>query len=79
MKRITVMIPDDLDALVQQERRRRDVSAATIVREAIEAYLMPSGRQKRLSFIGIGQSDHTDTARNVDAILNQEWGSAGRR
>jgi hypothetical protein len=79
MKRITAMIPEDLDSLVQQERRRRDVSAAAIVREALEAYLRPNGRRKRLSFIGIGQSAYTDTARNVDAILRQEWGNAGGR
>jgi hypothetical protein len=73
------MVPDELDALVQQERRRRDVSAATVIRDALEAYFRRNGRTKRPSFVGIGESGIHDTARNFEAILEQEWGRAGDR
>ena len=74
MKRITVVVPDELTVLLDQERRRRDVSTAAIVREALEAYLVGGAQPKRLPFIGLGRSGFHDTARNVDAILEQEWG-----
>ncbi len=35
MKRTTVMLPDDLAALLDHERWRHDVPAAEIVREAL--------------------------------------------
>ncbi len=79
MKRITLVLPDELNTLVQQERRRRDVSAATVIRDALEAYFRVSTEPKRLSFIGIGDSGFRDTARNFEAILEQEWGRVGNR
>jgi hypothetical protein len=79
MKRITLVIPDDLNALIQQERRRRDVSAATVIREALEGYFHGGGPPKRLSFIGLGASGFTDTSERVDEILAKEWGRAGDR
>lgn len=79
MKRITIVVPDELNALVQQERRRRDVSAATVIRDALEAYFRMSDNPKRLSFIGIGASGFTDTSERFDEILAEEWGRAGSR
>ena len=79
MKRTTVVLPDELSILLEQERRRRDVSAAAIIREALEAYLGAGNQPKRLSFIGLARSGVHDTAHNIDAILAQEWGDAGRR
>ncbi len=79
MKRLTIVVPDELNTLVEQERRRRDVSAAHVVRDALQAYLVHSEQQKRLPFIGLGRSGHHDTARSVDSILAREWGDAGDR
>ena len=79
MKRITLVVSDDLNALIQQERRRRDVSAATVIREALEGYFHGSGPPKRLSFIGIGASGFTDTSQRIDNILAEGWGRAGNR
>jgi hypothetical protein len=38
MKRITVSIPNELAEKIDVERRKRDVSAATVIREAVAAY-----------------------------------------
>jgi hypothetical protein len=73
MKRITVAISDELNTLLQAERRRRDVSAAAVVRDALEAYFRTGKVRKRLSIIGIGASGYRDTARNFEEILEQEW------
>lgn len=73
MKRTTVVLPDDLAALLERERRRRGVSAAAVVREALEVHLnQPTGP---LSFIGIGWSGERDIAQRAEEILDQEWGS----
>jgi hypothetical protein len=61
MKRTSVLLPDPLAALLDLERRRRDVSAAEIIRLALESYL--NGDQvepKRLGFIGHGRADGAD-------------------
>jgi hypothetical protein len=78
MKRITIVVPDDLVALLENERRRRDMSAGAVVREALEAYLAHGEPGKKLPFIGLGRSGHRDTSVRVDEILEKEWGDAGR-
>ena len=73
MKRTTIVLPDDLAALLDWERRRRGVSAAEVVREALDAYLnRPTGP---LPFIGIGRSGERDVADHGEEILDQEWAS----
>jgi hypothetical protein len=74
MRRTTVMLPDDLARLVEVEKAKRQVSTAEIVRLALEEFVKPRhGGGKRYSFFGLGASGHTDTSRNVEEILAQEW------
>jgi len=90
MKRTSILLPDDLAALLEHERRRRDVPAATIVREALAEYLT-NGRgasgERRFSFIGIGRSGQEGKpgiAASMEELLGREWsgddlgGSRGR-
>ena len=79
MKRTTVVLPDDLHVLLERERRRRDVSAAAIIREALAAYLGVSDQPRRLLFAALGRSGYHDTARRAKEILREEWGRADRR
>jgi hypothetical protein len=72
MKRTTVMLPDELAQLVDRERRRRDVSAATVIREAVEAYLAPR-EAKPLPFIGIARGDGSAFGRQAEEILEREF------
>ncbi|MGH2354577.1 MAG: ribbon-helix-helix protein, CopG family [Chloroflexota bacterium] len=75
MKRTTVLLPDDLAALLDLERRRRDVSTAEVIRDALEVYLKGKGEDaKPFSFIGAGRSGRGDVARNIEEILAREWG-----
>jgi hypothetical protein len=74
MKRTTIMLPDELAHLVDRERRRRDVSAAAVIREAIEAYFALSSEPKRYSFIGIAAGGTGEAlGRNAEDILAREW------
>jgi hypothetical protein len=74
MKRTTVVLPDELFQLMERERRRRDVSAATIMREALAAYLGVTGEPRHIPFAGLGDSGYRDTGRRIREILREEWG-----
>jgi Arc/MetJ-type ribon-helix-helix transcriptional regulator len=82
MKRITVTLPDELATLVDRERRRRDVSAATVIRDAIEARLAPptDAPSKRYSFIGIGKSKRDDgfSAARIREFYERDIASIAR-
>jgi hypothetical protein len=65
MQRTTMLIPDDLHHRLQQIAVEREVSMATIVREALEesvARARPTPRS-----LGVGNSRSTDTALRTAA------------
>ncbi len=75
MKRTSVMLPDELSDMVDRERRRRDVSAATVIREAVEAYFVEPFRSGIESIIGIvnsGGAGEYDAA-NLEEFLERHW------
>ncbi|MDQ3693373.1 MAG: ribbon-helix-helix domain-containing protein [Chloroflexota bacterium] len=76
MKRTTVLLPDDLAYLLDRERRRRGVSTAAIVREAVAARFNITGEPRRLGIIGLGRSSVPDLAENDEHYLAEGWGSA---
>jgi hypothetical protein len=84
MKRTTITLPDDLAALLEYERRRRDVPASAIVRAALETYLTTGGQkpgEPRFSFIGIGRSGQKGRpgiAESMEEILKVEWSGDDR-
>jgi predicted DNA-binding protein len=78
MKRTTIKLPDDLDAHLRSEARRRGTTVSALTREAIEAHLAP-GVPRVLLAAGAGRSGQTDVSERIDEILRQELGhSAGR-
>ena len=82
MKRITVTLPDELAAWVDQERRRRDVSAATVIRDAISDQLATpaDATPKRFPFVGIGKGDHSDgfSAARMEEFYNRDIAKIAR-
>jgi hypothetical protein len=78
MRRTTIMLPDDLAALVELERRRRDLSTSELVRRALLSYLgVESGGPRRLPFAALGSSGTSDTSERVEEILAERWGTPG--
>ncbi len=75
MARTTINLPDDLAAALKREARRRGVPVSQIAREAIEARLgrVQAGRRE-IPFAALGRSGHRSTARDLEAILEAEWG-----
>lgn len=75
MKRTTIVLSDDLAAAVEREARRRRVSVSEVAREAIAAGLGHRLEERRsLPFAALGRSGHRTTARDVETILDAEWG-----
>jgi predicted transcriptional regulator len=75
MKRTTIFIEEgterELQALARQQRR----PMASIVREAVEKYIVEQRGDKRphrLGFIAAGRSGHADTAERHEALLFDE-------
>jgi hypothetical protein len=66
MKRTTVMLPDEVLARLRHESRRRGVSVAEIVREAVDIHVPEPGPGGRLSFFGVGEGGPGDASERVD-------------
>jgi hypothetical protein len=75
MKRTTVLIPDDLAYLLDRERRRRGVSTAAIVREAIAAHFNISDKPRRIGFASLGHSGLPNLGRDFERYLDEAWSS----
>jgi predicted transcriptional regulator len=73
MKRITVKLPDDLDAKLRHEATRRGSTIADVTREAIEAHVGGSARRNLIA-AKAGRSGRRDTARHIEEIIRQEAG-----
>ena len=77
MRRTTVLLPDDLATLLDQERRRRDVSTAEVIREALTRYLAGDNQRHGFGFLGVGRSGQSGArpglAERAEEILASEW------
>ena len=67
MKRTTIMLPDDVDARLRLEARRRGQSIAQVAREAIERELPPPP-DGRLGFFAVGEGSPRDASERVDEL-----------
>jgi predicted transcriptional regulator len=71
MKRTTVMLPDELDARLRLEARRRGVSIADVARHAIEQELPQPADSGHLAFFAIGEGGPDDASERVDQLVRQ--------
>ena len=67
MKRTTIMLPDDLDSRLRLEARRRGVSIADVVREAVEKHLPVVGED--LAFFSVGEGSPRNASERVDELV----------
>jgi predicted transcriptional regulator len=75
MKRTTVKLPDDLDARLRHEARRRGVTIADITRTALEEHL-GAGRRRRLAARGAGRSGRGDISDRIEELIASETASS---
>lgn len=71
MKRTTVMLPDEVEARVRLEARRRGVPIAEVVREAVERHLPAPEPGRPLSFFGVGEGGPADASDRVDEYVQR--------
>jgi hypothetical protein len=71
MKRTTVMLPDELESQLRFEARRRGVSIAQIVREAVEREFAAAEPGQPLAFFGIGDGGPADASERVDEYVTR--------
>ncbi len=71
MKRTTVFFDEQVERELSAAARREQRSAASIVREAVEQYILthrPVGR-RTMGFVAVGGSGRTDTAERSEELL----------
>ena len=73
MKRTTVKLPDDLDARLRHEARRRGVTIADVTRAALEEHL-GAGRRRRLGARAASRSGRSDVSERIEEIIASEGG-----
>jgi predicted transcriptional regulator len=75
MRRTTIFADEEvLDALLAMARRR-GVSVAQIMREALGDYVSrQQGKRRRLSLAGIGRSGRRDIAERAEELLKEGFG-----
>ncbi|MGH2956591.1 MAG: ribbon-helix-helix domain-containing protein [Solirubrobacterales bacterium] len=80
MHRTTLSLPDQLAALLRREAKRRDSSVSEVAREALSEHFGLTGSGSReIPFAGVGAGRGRHTARDMEALLDREWGSSRRR
>ena len=65
------MLPEELDARLRWEARRRGVSMADVVREAIEHDLAGTSAGGRMGFFGVGDGQPDDASERVDELVGR--------
>lgn len=69
VKRTTIMLPDEIDARLRIEARRRGSSIADVVREAVERNLPSVPKDGELSFFAVGDGSPRDASERVDELV----------
>jgi hypothetical protein len=73
VKRTTIMLPDDVDARLRREAKRRGVSIADVAREAIDRHVASPRSDGRLGFFAIGEGSSPDDSERVDELLGDAF------
>jgi predicted transcriptional regulator len=75
MKRTTVKLPDELDALLRHEAARQGVTVSQLTRQAIEQRLRATPGRRELLAAGAGRSGRDDVSERIEEILASETAS----
>ena len=69
MNRTTIKLPDEVDAKLRHEAKRRGITISELTREAIETHLAP---RRKLAAAGTGRSGRADISERIEEILASE-------
>jgi Ribbon-helix-helix protein, copG family len=62
---MTILLPEEVDARLRNEARRRGVSIAAVAREALDRHLPKPPGAGRLSFFAVGEGSPADASERV--------------
>ncbi|MGH2830703.1 MAG: ribbon-helix-helix protein, CopG family [Actinomycetota bacterium] len=79
MEKTTLYLPSDLQAGLRSAARRTGKPQAQIVREAVEKYLADLPADFPASIGLAKQGDPSWDARDIEQILDEEWGRGNPR
>jgi len=65
------MLPNDVEARLRHEARRRGVPMAEVVREAVEKHLPAPEPGRPLSFFAVGEGGPADASERVDEYVQR--------
>ena len=71
MKRMTVQLPDDLDARLRNEAERRGTTIAEVTRAALDEHLR-NGADRRLGTAVAQRVGRSDIAEHIEVIIAAE-------
>jgi predicted transcriptional regulator len=71
MKRTTIKLPDELDAELRHEAKRRGMTISEVTRTAIEEHV-GSGRRRKLAAAASGRSGRSDVSERIEEIIASE-------
>ena len=70
MKRTTIFLDPDLEQKAKKFAYKNGVSLASVIREALAAYVVaPRGKKRIPSIAGAFRSGHSDTAERAEELL----------
>ncbi len=69
MVRTTIKIPEELDARLRHEAKRRNTTISALTREAIESHL---GAGRTLGAAAAGRSGRADVSERIEELLASE-------
>jgi len=65
------MLPDEVNARLRREARRRGLSIAEVARQVLDAHLPPPPSEGRLSFFSVGEGSPADASERVDELVSR--------
>lgn len=69
MNRTTIKLPEEVDAKLRHEAKRRGMTISELTREAIEIHLAP---RRKLEAAAAGRSGRSDVSERIEEILSSE-------
>jgi Ribbon-helix-helix protein, copG family len=63
------MLPDEMDARLRHEARRRGISIADLAREAIDRHVHSPSAEGPLGFFAVGDGSPPDASERVDELV----------
>jgi Arc/MetJ-type ribon-helix-helix transcriptional regulator len=73
MRRTTVTLPNEVVEALERAARRGHTSVSDVVRRMLAAQLGMMAGERPLPFANLGRSGERHVARDMEALLSEDW------